>query len=72
MRYASAIYALGFVLTFGAAWNHNPETQDYPMSPAKCTNTVDAFGCAFMWPLYWSYRLFEPTPTPPQTKRGDE
>ena len=60
MKIIAITYIIGFVVTFGAAWNHNPETTDYPMRSAQECNAADALLCASVWPLYWSFRLFQP------------
>ena len=56
-----AIYAVGFWITFGASIAHNPQTEStkYGLTAVE-KNNLEGIGCAFGWPLYWSYRTFNP------------
>lgn len=53
-------YGIVAVATFGASWHHNPYTKDSVFSSKDEMNCMSSIGCAALWPLYWSYRLFEP------------
>ncbi len=58
MKYILTIYIIGFIITFGAAWNHNPYHEN-DQALAESRNFAAGLGCATAWPLYWSYRIFE-------------
>lgn len=60
MKYLIAIYALVAILTFGSAWNHNPYTSSN-RADDDSMNITSSMTCSLLWPLYWSYRIFEVT-----------
>lgn len=59
MKYFAAIYAIGFIITFGAAYNRNPVKSESKSVTSAELNTADSLMCSMAWPLYWSYRAFQ-------------
>lgn len=58
-------YMLGFVLTFGHAYNAVPDTQidsfggrEYTVHNSAGVKAVGAFLASMGWPLYWSARAW--------------
>ena len=59
-------YVLGFIFTFGHAYNNVPDTQvermgsmEYTVQNSAGIKAVGAFLASMGWPLYWSARAWK-------------
>ena len=51
---AGVLYALGFIFTFGHAFNQYHETEDGLITSSGEASAATGFICGLFWPLYWS------------------
>lgn len=59
-------YVLGFLITFGHAYNQVPDTEtgrwggvEYTITNGVSTKALGGMLCSVAWPLYWSARIWK-------------
>lgn len=63
---AGVTYAIGFIITFGHAFNRHHEVENSLFASAEEKNAVTGFICGLCWPLYWSVEAMKSVRQKPQ------
>lgn len=63
---AGVIYAIGFIITFGHAFNQHHKVENGLFVSADEMNALTGFSCGLCWPLYWSVEALKYVRPKPQ------